>query len=416
MKRLLIVLAGAVVVVWGVAAWMLLAPASTAKPGALEFSGTLEARQVAVVAEVTGQVAKLPVREGDTVTAGSVLVAMDTAMQDAQIARARAAVEAAQASLAQVKAGSRSEMVERARANVDRQTASRDGAAQGVKNLQAILDDPQEMDAQIAQTRAQLKAAEAGVIQAQNQRRAAEIVRDRYAGDSSLEGRAQFQAGDAGVRAGDAAIAAATASRDGAQTALDLLLAMRANPRALTSQLHAAQAMQAQADAMVLLAKAELDGLAAGPRAEEVAIAQAQVDIAQAALDQLIVQRQKMTLTAPIAGLVTSLAVRNGENVQPGSKLLTVANLDTMRLTLYVPETQVGRVKVGQRVRVTVDGLAGQALEGRVYFISPRAEFTPAAVQTKDERAKMVFMMKVTVDNPSHALKPGMPADAAVVE
>jgi HlyD family secretion protein len=191
---------------------------------------------------------------------------------------------------------------------------------------------------------------------------------------------------------------------------------MRANPRALTSQFHAAQSMAAQSDALALLARAELDGLTAGPRAEEVAIAQAQVDIAQAALDQLVVQRQKMTLTAPISGMVTSLSVRNGENVQPGAKLMTVANLDNMRLTLYVPNTQVGRVQVGQRVLVTVDGLPGKTLEGRVYFISSRAEYTPAAVQTKDERAKMVFMIKVSMDNPAHTLKPGMAADAVVLE
>ena len=414
MRRIIMLLTAAVVIVWAGVAWLLLAPAGAQNGGSLSLSGTLEAKQVAVVAEVAGQVARLPVREGDAVQAGAVLVELDTAMQDAQIARAEAAVEAARANLAQVQAGARSEQLDRARSALDREIAARDGAERAVKDLQAILGNPQDLDAQIATTQAQLKAAEAAVTQAQNQRRAAEIVRDRYQGQSSPEGRAQFQAADAQVRAADAGIQAALANRDGVQNLLNLLVAMRANPLSLKSQLHAAQARLSQAEASVLMARAELDGLLAGPRPEEVAVAQAGLEQAQAALEQLRVQRQKMTLTAPISGQVAVLSVHGGENVQPGSKLMTLANLDDMRLTLYVPETQVGHVQVGQSVQVTVDGLPGRRFTGRVYFISPRAEFTPSAVQTKDERAKTVFMVKVRVDNPDHALKPGMPADAVV--
>ena len=416
MKKMLIALLALVVVVWGVLAWTWFAPAAATTNGKLEFSGTLEARQVALVTEVAGQVSKLAAREGDSVQAGKVLVELDPAMQDAQITRAAAALDAAKANLAQVKAGARAEQIAQAQAALDRQIAARDGAERGVRNLQGILDNPQELDAQIALTRAQLQAAEAAITKAENERRAAQVVRDRYQGESSIEGRAQFQAGEAGVRAGDAAIEAAKADRDGAQTVLDLLVIMRANPLSLRTQLHAAQSQLAQAEAQVLLARADLDGLTAGPRVEEVAIAQAQVDLAQASLEQLQVQRQKMTLAAPIAGMVTSLPIRAGENVQPGTKLLTLANLGDIHLSLYVPESQLGRVRVGQSVNVTVDGLSGRTFAGKVYFISPRAEYTPASVQTKEERAKTVFMVKVQLANPDGALKPGMPADAVVLE
>ena len=417
MKRVAIVLLVLVAVIWGAVAWVLFSSAVPAPAKSkLEFSGTLEARQVALVTEVAGQILNISVREGDAVAAGKVLIELDPAMQDAQIARAAAAVEAAKASLGQVKAGARPEAVDRARAALERELAARDGAERGVRNLEGILDNPQELDAQIALTRAQLSAAEASITKAQNERRAALVVRDRYQGDSSPEGRAQFQAGDAGVRAGDAAITAAEADRDGVKTALDLLLGMRANPLSLRSQLHAAEAQLNQAEALVLMARAELDGLLAGPRAEEVAIAQAQVDLAQAGLEQLQVMRDKMTLRAPIAGMVTALSVRGGENIQPGSKLLTLANLDDIHLSIYVPESQVGRVRVGQSVNVTVDGLPGKVTVGKIYFISPRAEYTPASVQTKEERAKTVFLVKVQLANPDRALKPGMPADAVVLE
>jgi HlyD family secretion protein len=84
-------------------------------------------------------------------------------------------------------------------------------------------------------------------------------------------------------------------------------------------------------------------------------------------------------------------------------------------LTLYVPETRIGRVRVGQSVSVAVDGVSGRTFEGTVTFISPRAEFTPAAVQTKEERAKTVFLVRVKLPNPGRDLKPGMPADATLV-
>jgi HlyD family secretion protein len=415
MKRVAMVLLVAVVVTWSAVGLLEMSEPSGGAAGAIVSSGTLEARQVALVAEVSGQVARMAPREGDQVQAGAILVELDTAFQEVQVVRAKAAVDAAQASLAQVRAGARAEQKDQARAALAREIALRDGTALAVKNLQAILENPQELDAQIAQASAQRKAAEAAIIQAKNQRHAAEVVRDRYQGESSLEGRAQLQAAEAQIRAADAGILAAEANREGAQTAQDLLVAMRANPISLRSQLHAAQAQLNQADASVRMARATLDGLLAGPRPQEIALAQAQVDIAQAALEQLQVQRDKMSLRAPAAGVVTSLPVRAGENVQPGAKLLTVADLESIQLTIYVPETQIGRVRVGQQVRVTVDGLPGRAFEGEVRFISSRAEFTPAAVQTKEERAKTVFLVRVRLPNPGHELKPGMPADATFV-
>jgi HlyD family secretion protein len=414
MKRVAIILLLAVCAIWAAVVVLMISPPAGGESGALVASGTLEARQVILVAEISGQVARIAPREGQQVEADAILVELDTAFQDAQVVRAKAAVDAAQASLTQVGAGARAEQKEQARAALAREIAVRDGTAGAVKNLQTILANPQELDAQIAQATAQRKAADAAIIQSKNLRHAAEVVRDRYQGESSLEGRAQFQAAEAQIRAADAGILAAQANWEGAQSALDLLVAMRANPISLKSQLHAAQAQLNQADASVLMARASLDGFLAGPRPEEVTLAQAQVDIAQAALEQLQVQRDKMSLRAPATGVVTSLPVRAGENVQPGAKLLTIADLESIHLTLYVPETQIGRVKVGQPVRVSVDGMPGRTFEGAVYFISPRAEFTPAAVQTKEERAKTVFLVRVRLPNPGHELKPGMPADATL--
>lgn len=400
----------------GGAFWRVYATSVVTETGALTMSGTIEAKQVAVVVEVGGQIAELAVHEGDRVAAGAVLARLDPALQEAQIARAEAGVAAARANLAQVKAGARPELIQQARATLDRAIAGRDGALQALKDVQAIRQNPQELDGQIAQVRAQLQAAEAGIAQAEAQLRAARIVYDRYQGATTLEDRAQFQAAEAQVRAAEAGVKAAQAARDGAQVTLDLLQAIRANPLAIDAQVHAAQARYDQAVAGVELAQANLDGLLAGATPEEIAIAEAQLQQVEAALEQLRVQRDKMTLRAPIAGQVLALPVKVGETVQPGSKLLTLANLDTVYLTLYVPETQIGQIRTGQPVSVRVDGLPGRTFAGQVVFIASEAEFTPTTVQTKEERTQTVFRVKVRLANPEHLLKPGMPADAVIVE
>jgi multidrug resistance efflux pump len=97
----------------------------------------------------------------------------------------------------------------------------------------------------------------------------------------------------------------------------------------------------------------------------------------------------------------------------PGAALLTLADLDQVRLVIYVPEDQIGRVHLGQPFDVSVDGFPGRVFSGRVIYTSPQAEFTPKNVQTRDARVNQVFAVKLALDNPEHALKPGMPADAA---
>ncbi len=386
-----------------------------AVPGnVIESSGTLESRSVAVVAEVGGQIEEIKVSEGDVVAAGAVLVQLETTTQDVQLARARAAVDAAQAQLAVVKAGPRAEQVQQAQASLDRSNAARDGAELALKDIERMRANPQDIDAQLAQARGQLLSAQAAITVEQTQLRVAQIVSDRWKDAGDAEGKVQYQIANAQVRAAQAAVKTAQLTADGAQVALDMLSAMRDNPLALIAQVHAAQARYDQAVAAASVAQANLDAVSAGPTTEQIALAKAQVQQAEAALEQLQVQRDKMTLRAPTAGVVTALPVHAGENVQAGARLMTIANLDRMRFIVYVPESQIGRVKVGQSVSMKVDGLPDRAYQGKVEFISPQAEFTPTTVQTTEERAKIVFMVRVGIANDDHTLKPGMGADAIV--
>jgi len=110
-------------------------------------------------------------------------------------------------------------------------------------------------------------------------------------------------------------------------------------------------------------------------------------------------------------GIVVDMTAHLGEVVAPGAPLLTVADLSEMHLTVYLPETHIGRIHLGQRVRVAVDSFSGQVFEGQVIHIADRAEFTPRNVATKEERVNLVFAVKVRLPNDDGALKPGMPAD-----
>jgi len=144
----------------------------------------------------------------------------------------------------------------------------------------------------------------------------------------------------------------------------------------------------------------------------DVAAARAQVAACRAALAQAEIQLQYTELRAPYAGFITSRNVEPGEVVTPSREVLTLADLSQLDLKIFVDETEIGKVKPGQRVDVKVDTFPGRVFPGRVSFISPEGEFTPKIIQTHKERVKLVYLVKVTMPNPDLALKPGMPADA----
>ena len=126
----------------------------------------------------------------------------------------------------------------------------------------------------------------------------------------------------------------------------------------------------------------------------------------------LDVQLERLELGAPVGGIVMDRTLHVGELAVPGAPLLTIADLDEVTLTVYVPEADLGQVSLGQPVEVTVDAYS-DTFAGKVSYIASQAEFTPKNVQTQEERVHMVFAVKIRLENAEHRLKPGMPADAA---
>jgi HlyD family secretion protein len=155
--------------------------------------------------------------------------------------------------------------------------------------------------------------------------------------------------------------------------------------------------------------------LARGLRKAEIDAARARRDQAAAQVEQLLKRVRDCVVLAPTNATVTQRVVEPGEFVTVGAPLLKLTNLDRVTLTIYVNEQQLARVKLRQPAEVRIDGMPDRVFQGTVTFISPTAEFTPKNVQTKEERTKLVFGVKVEVDNRDGALKPGLPADARLV-
>ena len=174
------------------------------------------------------------------------------------------------------------------------------------------------------------------------------------------------------------------------------------------------ETLLAQIDAATALrdmAAANLASLRNGARAEQIDAAQAQVDTAQAQSDALDLQLKKLSLTAPWDGVVLSRSAEPGQIALPGGTLLEIGRLDSLELTIYLPEERMGLVTPGQTASVRVDAYSGRTFTGAILRVADEAEFTPTNVQTKEDRSRLVYAVVIGLENPDLALKPGMIAD-----
>ncbi len=434
---LLVVLAGL-----GIAAWQMFAPEGVG-PREGEFFGTIEAEEVSISSETGGRIKALYVKRGDRVEAGQLLVEMDTELLDLQIRQAEAALRMAQAKLALLKAGPRTEDIRKAEAELAQAEAARDAARKVLEVTRALLANPQDLDIQIHSLEGQVRVLEESLQAAYYRIQATEaeysmyketvpplekgivveipipgggvitktIETPRHQLDELLY---QWNLASQRLSLAWEEYNALSASLLQTQRALETLRETKENPLSLKEQVHRAEANLKLSEAMVGLAKAKLEALKKGARAEDIEAAEAEVERAKAALEALKSKREKFFLYAPISGWVTTQAFEVGELVPPNASILKIADLTELILTLYVPEPELGKIRLGQKVKVTVDPFPGEVFEGEVIYISPRAEFTPKSVQTKEERVNLVFRVKVRLPNPEGKLKAGMPAEASL--
>jgi HlyD family secretion protein len=306
----------------------------------IRVSGYVEATEVQVSSEVGGRIVELPIAEGDTITAGSVIARLDPADVSLAILRAKAERDGADAQLRLLLAGARAE--------------------------------------DVRQAEAQRAAADADTAAAR---------RDLVAADRDLERFEALMASNSGVQK----------QRDDAAARRDV---SRERLKAAEERVRAASETVAR--------------LKAGARREELDAARARVAVVDAQIATLEKSLKDATVVSPVAGTVTQKLADLGELAAPRTPLAVVADLDHVWANVYVDEPYIPRVSLGQTVTLHTDG-GGPTVTGTVTFISPKAEFTPRNVQTAEERSKLVFRLKVTVDNAKGILKQGMPVEADVV-
>jgi HlyD family secretion protein len=320
--------------------------------GLIQANGRIESDVISVAGKMAGRVVTLAAREGDSVQAGAVLVQLDDRALQAKLAEARAAQATA---VARVAAAHVSLAVTR-----------------------------KEVPTAIAIAEAGLEAADAALsravsAEAQDHRdaeRAQRLVAERFVHEQAAE-KAELA-----WRASRDQLAGAHAARAQARQGL---LDARLGPERLRAK------------------EAELLVLEAGERE-----ADARVSEAQTAVDDL-------RITSPIAGIVTARFVNVGEVVNAGMPLLELVDLDRLYLKVYVPEKEIGKVRLGLVAHVHADAFPAEPIEATVRYIASRAEFTPKEVQTPDERTKLVYEVRLYLErNPGHRMTPGLPADALI--
>ena len=229
------------------------------------------------------------------------------------------------------------------------------------------------------------------------------------------QGAAELRLRLAGSRQEDIAAAAAQVSQaqaelEGAHIDLERMQGLLDRGSGTVKARDDARTHRDVAGARLRGARETLAKLKNGSRPEEIESARARVGVSEARIAQLAQQVKDATVVSPTAGVVTEKIAQAGELLQAGSSLCVITDLADAWLTVYVGEPDLGRIRIGQPADVVTDD--GQRRQGRITFVASKAEFTPKNVQTRDERVKLVYKVKVGLDNRDGLFKPGMPAEA----
>ncbi|MBW2090841.1 MAG: efflux RND transporter periplasmic adaptor subunit [Deltaproteobacteria bacterium] len=270
------------------------------------------------------------------------------------VQKARAGVSAAKARYESYKSGSRAQEIRAAAAAVERARVEYVRLKNDFERYQQLFKRKIISASQFEDARTAYEAAKAGLTSAKERY---SLVEEGFRSELVRESRAQLS---------------------GSTATLDVAKAGLKEVEKLRLDLKATEALLAQAKAALVLAESDL---------------------------------AETKLYAPLSGFVTVKETEEGEYVQPGAPVLTLVQLKRVWVQTYVPETQLGSVKLGQEAEVRTDSCPDKKYQGRVTYISPEAEFTPKNVQTRGERVKLVYRIKVSVDNPDQEFKPGMPVD-----
>jgi HlyD family secretion protein len=355
----------------------------------LPLSGNIELTQVDISFKVPGKLVELDVDEGAFVKKGTVIARIDREQVEQQRSRDEAGVAASQSQYQQMET--------------------------------SVRWQRETLESDIALRKAEVRAAQARL-------------------DLLLAGSRPQE-----IQQAQAAVADALAQRDQAKSDWDRSQDLFKNDDISKAQYDQYRTRLDSTNAVLRQAQEKLALVKEGPRKEDIEAARAEVERAKAAqqaseANRLEVQRREedvkahladlarakaqvaitqtqindTVVTSPIDGVVLVKSAEVGEVLAAGTTVVTIGDIDHPWLRAYINETDLGRVKLGQAVTLTNDSFPGKSYPGRVSFISSEAEFTPKQIQTREERVKLVYRIKIDVENPRHELKSNMPVDGEI--
>lgn len=339
-----------------------------------EWSGTVEARTIAVGSRAGGRIAGVLVKEGEAVKAGQALLELEPGDWPAQLVQAKAQEMSAEAMLDKLKRGARPEELEQARARTLTAQAALQEAMAGAR--------PEQVQAAEARLAAQEVAVQKAMLDA---------ARQHQLDGVGASTRAELENSDLAVQQ-------AVALRDALKNQLDEL--KNGSRREQVAQARARQMEQSASMKLVV----------AGTRDEDLRVAEAAVEAARGRVQQVQAMIDELTIRAPLPARVEALDLRPGDILAANAPAAVLLEEKELYVRIYVPETLLGRLHVGQAVPIKVDSFPNRSFHGVVKHINEVGEYSPRNLQTADERADQVFATRVELQEGFNELRAGMAA------
>ena len=386
-KRILIlvvILAAAGVAVWAFKGM------GKAPDNRLMISGNIELNEVTIAFKTAGQLVERTVEEGDAVKKGQVIARLDRAQLMAQREREMAGLASAESQLAQAQTAVE---FQRASMSADLETRRADvGSAEArLAELRNGARPQEKLDAQAAVDAA---ASEAARAQRDWERAQTLYKNDDISTVQFDQFRTRFESSQAALK-----------------QAKERQSLVEAGPR--VEQVNAQSGQVARARGAVK--QAEASSIEVKRREQELNTRRAEIARSRASVALIDQQLSELDAVSPVDGVVLTKAADVGEVLAPGTTVVTVGDIDHPWLRGYINETELGKVKLGSRVKVKTDTYKDKTYDGTITFISSEAEFTPKQIQTEQERVKLVYRVKISINNANHELKSKMPADAEII-
>lgn len=361
-----------------------------APDNAIRLSGNMELTQVDIAFKVPGRLVALNVKEGSDVKKGMVIAQIDQQSTLRQKTREEAGLESANAQMAQMVTA------------VQYQRESLEGDLQlkraDLKNAEAHLAELQagSRPQEIQSASAQVEDAKTWFDQAKKDWERAQVL---------------FKNEDISASQNDQFRSKYESTQQALRQAQQRLAMVEEGPRKET--IDGAKAQVERAKAAIRLAEANRIELKR--KEQEIAVRRAEIDRAKAGISIIDSQIDDTSVASPIDGVVLVKSAELGEIVAAGANIVTIGDVTRPWLRAYIGEKDLGRVKLGASVKLTTDSFPGKVYMGKVTFVSSEAEFTPKQIQTQDERVKLVYRIKIEVDNPNQELKSNMPVDGEIL-